>query len=303
MDRLDAMRVFVMVADLRGFAAAARALRMSPPAVTRAVVALERRIGARLLERTTRSVRLTEAGERFHADCKRLLAELEEAEASAGGAHAEPRGLLCVTAPTMFGRLHVTPVLMDFLALHPKLTARTFFVDRIVHLVDEGYDVAVRIARLPDSSLTAIPVGQVRVVVVASPAYLAAHGEPVHPRDLDGLPAVGFSQLGGAPAPWEFGLPGGDKYAAQPQIPLVVNLPDVSVAAAVAGRGVVRVMSYQVAEHVRAGRLRVLLRDYEPPARPVHLVYPAGRHAPAKVRAFVDYAAQRLRAELAQLDP
>ena len=184
MDRLEGMKIFVTVADTRGFAPAARQLGLSAPAVSRAIVALEEHVGARLLRRTTRSVALTEAGERFHADCKRILADLAEAEASVGGAHAEPQGQLAITAPRMFGRIHVTPVLLGFLAAHPKVSARTFFADHIVHLLDEGFDVAVRIAHLPDSGLTAVRVGHVRRVIVASPDYLAARGVPRAPADL-----------------------------------------------------------------------------------------------------------------------
>jgi len=178
MDRFEAMRIFVAVADARGFAPAARQLGLSAPAVSRAIVALEQHVGAQLLRRTTRNVALTDVGERFHADCKRILAETAEAEATASGAHAAPQGPLAITAPQMFGRMHVTPVLLDFLALHPQVSARTYFVDHIVHLFEEGFDAAVRIAHLPDSGLTAIGVGHVRRVIVASPAYLAERDVP-----------------------------------------------------------------------------------------------------------------------------
>ena len=158
MDQLSGMRVFVAVAETGGFAAAGRVLNQSPPAVTRAVAALEDRIGARLLHRTTRTVRLTEAGTRFLADAKRILAELEEAEAAAAGAHAEPRGQIAVTAPLLFGKMHVAPVVLDFLDRHPLVSARTLFVDRVVDLMDEGVDVAIRIAELRDSGLSAVRV-------------------------------------------------------------------------------------------------------------------------------------------------
>ena len=298
MDRLDTMRVFVAVAEARGFAAAARLLRLSPPAVTRAVVALEQRIGARLLHRTTRTVRLTEAGERFFADCRRLLAEIDEAEASAGGAYAQPQGQLAVTASAMFGRMYVAPLLLGYLGQYPQVTARALFVDRIVNLVDEGVDVAVRIARLPDSSLTAVQVGVVRRVLVASPAYLAARGVPASPAELAAHDAIGFTPNAGTPAPWAFrGADGSSREIAAPRVRLEANAGEVGIQAAIAGHGLTRALSYQVAPHVRAGELQIVLAAHEPPPIPIHIVYPEGRRAAAKVRAFVAFAAERLRSD------
>lgn len=298
MDRLDAMRVFVAVAEAGGFAPAARSLRLSPPAVTRAVAALEERIGARLLHRTTRTVRLTEAGARYLADAKRILAELEEAEAVAAGAHGEPRGQLAVTAPLLFGKMHVAPVVLDFLDRFPEVSARTLFVDRVVDLMDEGMDVAVRIAVLPDSGLTAVRVGEVRRVVCAAPGYLARRGTPETPAELERHDCIGF-QSAAAPAPWVFPARAGDGAATiRPPMRLLVNNADVAVAAARDGRGIVRVLSYQVADEVRQGSLAVVLADHEPPPIPVQLVHLEGRRAAARVRAFVDFAAGRLRAVL-----
>ena len=298
MDRIDAMRVFVAVAEAGGFAPAARSLRLSPPAVTRAVAALEHRVGARLLHRTTRIVRLTEAGTRYLADARRILAELEEAEATAAGAHAEPRGQIAVTAPLLFGKMHVAPVVLGFLERFPEVSARTLFVDRVVDLMDEGLDVAVRIAVLPDSTLTAVRVGEVRRVVCAAPDYLARRGPPVTPRDLEGLDCIGF-QSGVAPAPWVFPARTGEgTETVRPPMRMLVNNADVAVAAALAGHGITRVLSYQVADEVRAGRLAIVLADREPPPVPVQLVHLEGRRAAARVRAFVDFAAERLRAAL-----
>lgn len=298
MDRLDGMRVFVAVAEAGGFAPAARALRLSPPAVTRAVAALEDRIGARLLHRTTRTVRLTEAGARFLADAKRLLAELDEAEATAAGAHAEPRGQVAITAPLLFGKMHVASVVLEFLSRYPEVSARTVFVDRVVDLMDEGIDVAVRIAVLPDSTLSAIRVGEVRRVVCASPAFVAHHGRPQAPRDLADFDCIGF-QSATMPAPWVFpSRADGTTETVRPPMRLLVNNAEVAVEASVAGHGVARVLSYQAAEAIRAGRLVVLLADHEPPPVPVHLVHLEGRRAAARVRAFVDFATQRLRAVL-----
>lgn len=297
MDRLDSMRVFVAVAEAGGFAPAARRLGLSPPAATRAIAALEDRIGARLLHRTTRIVRLTEAGSRFLADAKRILTELEEAEASAAGAHAEPRGLLTVTAPVMFGARHVAPVLLDFLARHPRVTARTLLADRVVDLLEEGIDVAVRIAHLPDSSMSAVRVGSMRRVVCASPAYLARRGTPKRPAELAKHDAIAFSSVSAEPS-WSFPVDGKIE-TVSPPAQLAVNTAEVAVAAAVAGRGLTRCLSYQVAPEVAAGTLRIVLSRFEPPPIPVHIVHPEGRHANARVRAFVDFAAARLRADKA----
>jgi DNA-binding transcriptional LysR family regulator len=301
MDRFEAMKVFVAVADARGFAPAARLLGLSPPAVSRSIVALEEHVGAQLLRRTTRSVSLTEAGERFHADCRRILAEVAEAEALVAGAHAVPQGQLAITAPVLFGRMHVAPVLLDFLAEHPQVTVRTHFVDHIVHLFEEGFDVAVRIAHLPDSGLTAIRVGQVRRVIVASPAYLAARGEPRTVADLATHDGVGFAMHGGVIAPWALYPPGrnggGEREIGHPRMQLVANTGETGIAAALAGRGLSRALSYQVAEPVKQGRLRIVLADHEPPPVPVQVVFADGRRAAAKVRAFVDFAVERLRRE------
>jgi len=294
MDHLDSLKVFVAVAEAPGFAAAARRLQLSAPAVTRAITALELRLGAQLLQRSTRSVRLTDVGERFLGDCKRILAELAEAEASAGGAHEVPQGLLAITASTMFGRLHVAPIALDFLAAHPQVTIRGVFVDRIVHLMDEGFDLAVRIAHLPDSGLTAVRVGSMRRVVVASPAYLAERGVPQNPAELMRHDAIGFSQTDGVAAPWSFKH---SRDATQPHVRLATNAGEVAIDAAARGHGLARALHYQIDDDVRAGRLVIVLAEFEPEPLPVHLVHVAGRMAPAKLRAFIDFAAVRLRAE------
>lgn len=294
MDHLDSLKVFVAVADAQGLAGAARRLGLSAPAVTRALAALEQRLGAQLLQRSTRSVRLTEIGERFLGDCRRILADLNEAEASAGGAHAAPQGELAITASALFGRLHVAPIALDFLALHPQVTIRGVFVDRVVHLMDEGFDLAVRIAHLPDSGLTAVRVGSMRRVIVAAPAYLADRGRPASPAELSAHDAIGFSQTGGVVPPWSFT---GTHDAAQPRIRLVTNAGEVAIDAAVRGRGLARALHYQVDADVRAGRLQIVLAEFEPEPLPVHLVHLAGRMAPAKLRAFIDFAVERLRAE------
>lgn len=290
------MQVFATVAEEGGLARAARRLGLSAPAVTRAVAALEGRIGTRLLHRTTRIVRLTEAGTRFLADCKRILGEIGEAEASAAGSHAEPRGQISVTAPVMFGRMYVAPIVLDFLTRYPHVTARTLLVDQVVDLMDEGLDVAVRIAHLPDSSLSAVRVGSVRQVVCASPDYLAARGTPQTPADLSHLEAIPFSQVA-APQEWSFAS-APSAVTVRPNAQLIVNTADVAIAAAIAGRGLTRVLSYQIAPELQAGRLKIVLAEFEPPPVPIHVVHREGRRAAARVRAFVDFAVGRLRGNI-----
>lgn len=293
MDRFEAMRVFVTVATAGGFAPAARRLGLSPPAVTRAIAALEERVGTRLLHRTTRVVRLTEAGERFLADCRRILAEVEDAEAAAAGSHRELRGSLGVTASAMFGRLRVTPLVLDFLRRHPGLEIRTLFVDRVVGLVEEGMDVAVRIGHLPDSALSAIRVGSVRRLVCAAPAYLAARGAPATPADLAAHDVVAFSGLGPA-REWIFREGTGSVTAAvAPRF--TTNLPDVAIAAACDGHGLTMLLSYMVAGELARGALVPVLAGWEPPPIPVHVVHGAGRQASARVRACIDHLVTGLR--------
>ena len=295
MDRLDQLRVFAAVAEESGFAPAARRLGLSPPAVTRAVSGLERRLGTRLLHRTTRVVRLTDAGAALLVDARRILLELEDAEARAAGSHAEPKGRIAVTAPVMFGRLFVTAVILDFLARQPAVAVCAQLADRVVDLIEEGFDVGVRIAHLPDSTLTAVRVGSVSQVLCASPAFLAAHGTPRHPSELPDLATIGIGTLERAPS-WTFGS-GDAPIRIAPRSRLVVNAPDVAVVSALAGHGIARVLSYQVGAELRGGRLVRLLPEHEPVPIPIHVVHPEGRRASARVRAFVDFAVERLRAE------
>ncbi|NVO13947.1 MAG: LysR family transcriptional regulator [Rhodoplanes sp.] len=295
MDRLGAMRAFVAVAEEEGFSAAAKRLGLSPPAVTRAVAALEEALGTRLLRRTTRVVRLTEAGRTFLIDCRRILAALDEAMAAAAGTQTEPRGRVAVTAPAMFGRRHVAPVMVALLARHPGLAVQTLFVDRVVDLLEEGIDIAVRIAHLADSSLTAVKVGSMRRVVCAAPAYLDAHGTPADPRDLADHEAIAFSQAA-TEALWSF--PAGRRsLTVRPRTRLVVNSAEMAIAAAVAGHGIARVLSYQAVREVQAGALRIVLAAHEPAPVPVHVVHGEGRQVSARSRAVIDFAVERLRAD------
>ena len=295
MDRFRELSTFVAVAENGAFNAAARRLNMSPPAVTRLVTALEGRIGARLFTRTTRRVALTEAGERLLADATRILTELDEAEASAAGAHQSPRGVLRVTAPVMFGQRHIAPILRDYLDAYPDVSATTLFVDRIADLIDEGLDVAVRIGELPDSSLSAVRVGVVRPVTVASPAYIAAHGVPATPDELANHRIIQPVGLGQRPE-WSFVLKDEPRIVRfSPR--LAVNTLTTAVEAALAGWGITRLLSYQASSELAAGDLVEILGEWEDRRIPVHLVHSEGRRAAAKVRIFIDFASERLRTE------
>lgn len=293
MDRFSSLKIFVAVGEEQSFAAAARRLALSPPAVTRAVSALEQALGVKLLQRTTRIVRLTETGARYLLDCKRVLSELEDADQAASGAQAEVRGTLAITASVLFGRAFVAPLLHAFLERHEKINLRALFVDRVVDLIEEGLDVAVRIAHLSDSSLTAIRVGAVRNVVCASPAFLKRHGVPRTPEDLRELSAFCFSADRSPPA-WSFQL-GKRTLSVRPSARLVVNSPEIAMQGAVAGQGVTRVLSYQAASELKAGRLRVILSEFEPEPIPIHVIHREGKRAAARVRAFVDFAVSELR--------
>jgi len=295
LDRLQLMQAFVAVADTGGFAPASRKLAMSPPAVTRAIAALEQRVGIPLLHRTTRRVRLTEAGARFLEDCRRILAEVDEAEQSAAGAHCEPRGRIAVTASMRFGYMYVAPLLLDFLERYPKVSAQTVFVDRIVNLLEEGLDVAIRIGELPDSSLTAVRVGSVRRVICAAPDYLSMRGTPKMPQDIHSHDIVLFSGLSPKMG-WSFRCPEG-KVTLSLSPRLIANTADVAIRAAVSGRGLTGVLSYMIAPELNAGQLKIVLADHETAPLPIHVVYQEGRKAATRVRAFVDFMVERLRAD------
>ncbi len=295
MDRLLAMTTFVAVVDSGGFASAARKLKLSPPVVTRAVAELEERLGLRLLTRTTRMVRITDAGARYADDCRRILAEIDAAEVAAGGVSGAARGTLTITAPVLFGREYVMPVVTHYLEMHPGVQANCLFLDRVVNLMEEGVDVAVRIGELPDSSLQAARVGSVRRVVVASPAYLRQHGVPLRPADL-AQHSVVFAG-GVTPVPeWRFAASG--KPLVQPVQPRIrTTTNDAALAAAVAGFGLTRLMSYQVAPLVEGGVLQIVLSEFETAALPVHVVHLEGRRATQKVRGFIDLTVATLRAD------
>lgn len=290
MDRWQVMRIFVKVAETASFAEAARHLQMSAPAVTRAVASLEETIGARLFVRTTRSVKLTEAGSGYFEDCRRILADIAEAEAAAAGTYATPTGTLTVTAAAMFGNMYVLPILTEYLDTYPTMLGRTIFVDRLVNIVEEGADVAVRIGHLPDSAFTAIRVGSVRRVICGSPAYFEKHGVPRTPADLKDHRIAASTGAWSSPE-WRFA----NDQRVTVQASLQCNTNDAIISAAVSGWGLTRVVHYQIGPALLDGRLQIVLADYEEPPLPIHVLYPEGRHSPAKVRAFVDLAVARLR--------
>ncbi|MGJ7512978.1 LysR family transcriptional regulator [Pseudomonas baetica] len=293
MDRFQEMQIFVTVSQMQGFSSAARHLGVSAASVSRAVTALEARIGTQLLTRTTRTVNLSEAGQRYLEDCRRILAEVQEAEDSAAGSHAQPRGQLTITAPVLFGQLFVTPIMVDYLDQFPEVSINGVLVDRVVSMVEEGIDVAVRIGELPDSNQHAIRVGEVRLVICGSPGFLAARGRPQHPEDLYGLPIVATSAIGQQRS-WLF-LEAGKSLNIRPEPRLVVTANQAAITAACLGLGLTRALSYQVASNIAAGELEVVLADFEIPPLPIHVVYQGGRKAPARVRSFVDFVVKALR--------
>ncbi len=293
MDHFQSLTIFTAVADEEGFAAAARSLGLSPPVVTRAVQSLEDRLGARLFDRTTRSVSLTETGRGYYTDCQRILGDLAEADRRAAGLHSIPQGRVTVTASSLFGRKIVTPALLGLLDVYPDISISTLFVDRVVHLQDEGLDVAVRIAQLPESSLMAVRVGAVRRVLVASPDYLDRMGRPQTPDDLAAHDLIHFSSSMDT-AGWPLQRNGKSvlvKVAAR----LHTNTADVAIAAACAGCGITRVLSYQAADEVAAGLLEPVLGNYNPPDVPVDVVHKEAHHVSARVRAVVDHLVGELR--------
>lgn len=283
MDRLDAMNVFVNVAELRGFAPAARRLKLSPSVVTRLVAALEERLGTRLLQRTTRSVALTDAGARYLERARRILVDVDEAEGAARAERTVPTGRFVVTAPNVFGRLHVAPAFCAFLEKHPGVVGELLLSDRNANLVEDGIDLAVRIGVLEDSSLVARSVGATRRVLVASPRYLARKPELRSLEQLGAHDLIHLTSLGAA-SEWRF--EGDRTVAIAPR--LATNSADAAIGHAMRGGGIAMALGYQVADAVRARKLRVVLAADEPAPLPIHLVYPSTRLLSAKVRAFVE---------------
>jgi len=285
MDRIDAMQAFVAVADLRGFAPAARKLGMSPSGVTRLVAALEDRLGARLLQRTTRSVTLTDAGTRYLVRARRILADVEEAEGSTQDERTRPNGRLAVSAPVGFGRLHVSPVMSAYLTRFPEVSGELRLSDRMINLVEEGVDLAVRIGHLPDSSLVARHVGEMRRIVVASNNYLKQRGEPATPEAIASHQTIQFGATTAVPD-WHF-VRDGNEIRVVPTPRLSTNSADAAIQYAEQGGGLTRVLAYQAAEAIKRGRLKIVAKFEQPPL-PIHIVYPTSRLLSAKVRTFID---------------
>jgi DNA-binding transcriptional LysR family regulator len=283
MDRLEAMHVFVTVADLRGFAPAARKLRLSPSAVTRLIAALEQHLGARLLQRTTRQVTLTDVGTRYLERARRILADVEEADGAAQEERNRPSGRLVVSAPFGFGRLHVGPVMSEYLKRYPDVAAELRLSDHLINLVEDAVDAAVRIGHLADSSLVACQVGEMRRIVVASPGYLKRHGEPRTPEALRSHQTIQF----GPATSWHFVRDGAD-VELTPSPRFISNSADAVLQYAEANGGLTRVLAYQAADALKRGRLKIVLAKFEQPALPIHIVYPTSRLLSAKVRAFID---------------
>lgn len=297
MDRFHELRVFVAVAEAASFAKAAMVLRSSPPAVTRAVAALEDRLGVRLFDRTTRTVHLTESGARFVEDARRVLADLDAAEQEVRGEARIATGRLTMTASVTFGRTILNDIVAGFVEAHPRVSVSMLLHDRIVDLVDEGFDLAVRIANLPDSSLVSTQLGDVRRLLVASPDYLAKHGIPRKPADLKLHAVIAHTTLlaGGEWRHVDLGRP--SRVALRPGIE--TNDAHAAIELAAAGHGITAVLSYMVADRIRDGGLVPVLEKFALPPLPVHLIYAQRRIIAPKVRAFIDYAVPRLRSELA----
>ncbi|RAZ73697.1 LysR family transcriptional regulator [Mesorhizobium atlanticum] len=298
MDRLDAMSLFVATVEAGSLSAAARRVGVPLATVSRKLSDLEKHLKTRLLNRSTRRLTLTDAGQSYLIACRRILDEVNEAERTAAGEYSSPTGELVITAPVVFGRLHVLPVITDFLALYPQVDVRLTLSDRITQLVEEHIDLALRIGELPDSAMVAIRVGSIRRIVCASPAYLAMHGTPTRPPELAGHNCVTFEGLA-APATWSFGA-GKAETTVPVRSRLQVNTAEAAIDAAIAGLGLTRVLSYQADAAARAGALRVVLEPFEPPPWPVSLVHAGRGRLPVKLRAFLDFAAPRLTERLAR---
>ena len=293
MDKLAALATFVRIVEKGSLTAAAEALETSLPSVVRTLAALERELGVRLLNRTTRRIHLTDEGAQYLERCRAILAAVQESEAAFTLAKAEPRGRLAVTAPVLFGRRYIAPIVTRFLRRHPSVSAELLFVDRVVNLVEEGIDVAVRIGHLPDSSLVAVPVGKVRRVICASPEYLRRRGTPRVPQDVRDHACVRLTGL--APRPeWPFRI---GRRAVSVALNAVVscNDTDAGLQACVSGHGLGLFLSYQTAPYRNEKRLRYVLEEFEPEPSPVHIVYAQSRLVTGKVRSFVDECVATLR--------
>jgi len=301
MDRFASMATFAAVVEAGSFSAASRKLAVPLATISRKVSDLEDLLGISLINRATRKISLTDVGRSYYESCRRLLDELGEMERAATGEYQTPRGELVVTAPIVFGRMHLTPVVVDFLKAYPEVQMRLQLEDRVINLNDEPIDLAMRISDLPDSSQMAVRVCQIRYVVCATPAYLAKHGTPKHPSELINHDCVTRTKLA-APDSWPFKI-GAQIKSFQVQRRLSVNTAEAGIEAVLAGAGLARVLCYQIAQAQRDGKIVTVLGDFEPPALPLSFVYPSTRAVPMKLRAFLDFAVPRLKQRLLQPGP
>ncbi|WP_395055865.1 LysR family transcriptional regulator [Polaromonas sp.] len=292
MDKLKAMHTFVQIADHGSLTAAAGVLGSSLPAVVRALAGLELQLGVRLFNRTTRRISLTEEGRHYLDRCRHVLAAVDDAESVLTREAAEPRGLLSITAPVLFGQMHVAPAVTRFVQKYDGMHCRMLLLDRVVNLLEEGIDVGIRIGELDDSTLVAQPVGRIRRLVVASPAWLRLHGVPKHPRDLLKANCVRVTDQGPTWGPF-------NDQGRQLRLAINGNLEfnqiAPAVAACVAGIGPGSFFSYQVAPFLKSKALRTVLEDFEPPSQPINLVYPHARMLPMRARIFIDWTRHALR--------
>lgn len=298
-DRLESMTILVAVADTGSFSAAALHLKMPLATVSRKVGALEKHLNIRLLNRSTRQLSLTDAGQSYVNACRRILEAVNEAERTASGEYMAPRGELAITAPIAFGRLHVLPVVNEFLKSYPEIDVRMILTDQVVSLLEEQIDIAARIAQLPDSGLIATRIGSIRTVVCASPAYLAKHGTPAKPQDLATHSCISYEQMSHRQV-WSF-VANNSEIMVPIRSRLAVSTAEAAIDAAVAGIGLTRVNAYQMANALRDGSLQIVLEAFEPTPRPVNLIHTGKGAPPLKVRAFLDFATPRLKARVAEV--
>ena len=302
MDRFEAMSMLLSAVDRGSLSAASRELRVPLPTLSRKISDLEARLGTRLLTRTTRKLSLTDAGAAYVGAARRILEQVEDAERTAAGEFTTPRGELVLTAPILFGRLHVLPLVIEFLALYPDIDVRLMLSDRNVDLIDDHVDMAVRIGELPDSAMIATRVGAMRTVICASPALLAGHGTPMGIADLAGLPCVSFDMFGAAPT-WLLRAQGAKiPIGIAIRVRLSVSTAEAAIEAAEAGVGATRVLHYQAADALARGTLAIILAEAEPAPLPVHIVHPGRGMLPLKTRSFLDFAVPRLRERLRRFD-
>jgi len=295
MDKLKAMAAFVQIVEKGSLTAAADALGISLPSTVRTLAALERSLGARLLNRTTRRIALTDEGRACYERARRILGDVADVEAAVSQRQDKPRGRLAIGASVMFGRLNLAPLAVEFLARHPEVQMELLLMDRVVNLVEEGLDASIRIGSLADSSLVAVELGRTRRVVCATPAFLKRHGVPREPADLARMPCIRFT--GVALNDWEFGA-GKKTRRVHVEGPISTNQIDAALDASLQGLGCGRFLCYQVAAHQKAGRLRYVLEAHEPEPLPVSLVYPQARLVSARLRAFMNFVVPRMRARL-----